>query len=148
MITYQDLAIHAILEKFKPIFIAAELGHCMKMTGLSSDIIEGLWVKMQNIYPNIGCYILHPINEGDRYIDAYRLIELRNNPEKTILVLKPTDMRTAAEDSFNNATFTELQVDERLFKILCQVKKLRTFHQIYTDKNERQKERRLRLSKF
>lgn len=57
-------------------------------------------------------YILSDSLTGDDYIHATKLIELRNNTEKPLLVLVPANSSTSAEDSYGDATFQNLSVAE------------------------------------
>ena len=51
-------------------------------------------------------------HKGEEFIHATKLIELRNNPDKSVLILVPSNSRTSAEDSYGDATFQNLSVAE------------------------------------
>ena len=62
-------------------------------------------------FSNIDVYIINEFEEEEYYISATKLIELRNNQHKPLLILIPANNRTAAEDSYGNATFKEIALD-------------------------------------
>ena len=87
-------------------------GHCMKITGLGVNELEYLWDLIQEQYPKLDTYI---ISEGDnsshKFISATKLVEFRNKQENPLLILIPSNSRTAAEDSYGNATFKEISLE-------------------------------------
>lgn len=92
-------------------FETAKPGHCMKITGLGEDQLKVLWQELTICFPNIDVFIVNEIEEQDCFISATKLIELRNNQSKPLLILIPANNRTAAEDSYGNATFKEIALD-------------------------------------
>lgn len=87
----------------------APKGHCMKVIGLPLAILEKLYDLLTPYKGELDIYILSETEEGSRYISATKLIELRNDLNRSILVLIPVNVSTAAEDSYGN-TFQELSV--------------------------------------
>jgi len=120
--TYYQKIIELILELYNDDLQKAIPGHCMKITGLGQNELELLWEELNEKYPKIDTYIIK--NEPDdnhKYISPTKLIEYRNKQKAPLLVLIPSNSRTAAEDSYGNATFKEISLDgieERLKKSL------------------------------
>ena len=84
----------------------------MKIGGLGTPEMEYLWENLSSKYRHIDAFIVaEEYNNDDRYITATKLIELRNQESKPILVLIPSNSRTAAEDSYGNATFKEIKLE-------------------------------------
>lgn len=109
---YYQKIIDLILETHDEDFTSAGPGHCMKITGLGSQELEVLWSLMVPKYEHIDIYIVSEIVTADeKYISATRLIELRNKQDAPLLILIPSNSRTAAEDSYGNATFKEIALD-------------------------------------
>ncbi len=118
---YNQYIAEVIFEKHIGTLKEAKNGHCMKLQGVSNEVLQDLLERFRQQAPNVDAYILSQELSGGDFIDAYRLIELRNLEERPLLVLCPSNLRTAAEDSFGNATFTELTVEDaedRLFDTL------------------------------
>lgn len=86
----------------------ARPGHCMKITGLALKELCILLPLLREINKKLAIYILSETEKGENFIHATKLIELRNNPENSVLILVPTDSRTSAEDSYGDATFQNL----------------------------------------
>ncbi|WP_158829008.1 methylation-associated defense system ATP-binding protein MAD8 [Mucilaginibacter lacusdianchii] len=84
----------------------------MKITGLGSKELLVLWTLIQERYPTIDTFIIADESTADaKYITATKLIELRNKQDAPLLVLIPSNSRTAAEDSYGNATFKEISLE-------------------------------------
>ncbi|WP_312136159.1 methylation-associated defense system ATP-binding protein MAD8 [Sphingobacterium sp.] len=109
--TYYNYIVDIILQQFQHEFTEAKPGHCMKITGLADEQLFILLDKIRTHYPKMDSFIINDAEEGNQYISATKLIELRNNQSKPILILIPSNSRTAAEDSYGNATFKDLQLD-------------------------------------
>ncbi|UYZ61320.1 ATP-binding protein [Hymenobacter latericus] len=112
--SYVDNVIDAIEQKFTPLLLSAPNGHCMKLGGVADQVLEVLWERFTQAAPKLECYILSqspPAGES-RYIQATKLIERRNLEAAPLLVLCPATLRTAAEDSLGNATFSELDLSD------------------------------------
>ena len=109
---YYRKIIDLILEVHDNDFTSAGPGHCMKITGLGSQELEFLWDLMVPKYEHINIYIVSEIVTTDaKYITATRLVELRNVQDAPLLILIPSNSRTAAEDSYGNSTFKEISLD-------------------------------------
>jgi DNA phosphorothioation-dependent restriction protein DptH len=108
--TYYQKIISLILDQHQDEFASADSGHCMKITGLGSNELEYLWDQISKTHKSIETYIVSDTDDSYRHISATRLIELRNKQEKPLLVLIPFNSRTAAEDSYGNATFKEISL--------------------------------------
>lgn len=86
----------------------AKPGHCMKITGFTIDELRELYHILKDFNPDIDMYILSEEETGKEFIHATKLIELRNDESKGLLVLVPINNRAAAEDSYGDATFKNL----------------------------------------
>ncbi|MFT3738470.1 MAG: hypothetical protein QM786_06910 [Breznakibacter sp.] len=109
---YYKEIIDLIIEKHSYDFLNAKPGHCMKITGLGEDELLELWSKLSVDYKTMNTFVLSDNHKDDsRYISATKLIEYRNQDSTPLLILIPANSRTAAEDSYGNATFKELRID-------------------------------------
>ena len=110
--TYYKRIIDLILELHNADLANALPGHCMKITGLGLKELEFLWEIIRDKYPAIDTFIVSEESNGsDKFISATKLVELRNKQENPLLVLIPSNTRTAAEDSYGNATFKEISLE-------------------------------------
>ena len=110
--TYYKRIIDLTLELHKTDLGNATPGHCMKITGLGLNELEFLWDIIHDKYPAIDTFIVSEESNGsDKFISATKLVEYRNKQEATLLVLIPSNSRTAAEDSYGNATFKEISLE-------------------------------------
>ncbi len=107
---YYERFLQHVEEAYTPRLKGAKNGHCMKITGLPLEQLVLLQPRLKSINPEIDTYILDEERSGDEYIHATKLIELRNDPDKTILIMVPSNSRTSAEDSYGDATFQNLSV--------------------------------------
>ena len=114
---YYQYIIELIIDIYKNEFENAKPGHCMKITGLGNEQLLSLWEVITSHFKNLDTYIVDEVLQGDCYISATKLIELRNQQKKPLLILVPSNSRTAAEDSYGNATFKEISL-ERIEPIL------------------------------
>ena len=85
---------------------------CMKITGLAMKELRVLLPLLRPLNSGMEVYILSETDKGEEFIHATKLIELRNNPDKSVLILVPSNSRTSAEDSYGDATFQNLSVAE------------------------------------
>lgn len=118
---YHKKVIDLVLETHDDIFSAANPGHCMKIAGFGDGELEYMWDVLTAKYSTLDVFIVSDQKVGNKYISATKLIELRNKQEKALLVLIPSASRTAAEDSYGNATFKEITlegIEEKLEKQL------------------------------
>lgn len=122
---YYSRILDTFIEEYKDQLTQIKEGHCMKVVGLPLDVLENLYDRLKALDLSLLVYILSETNEGDRYISATKLIELRNDLSLSILVLIPVNVSTAAEDSYGNATFKELSIahlNQRLLsKLMAEV---------------------------
>jgi len=108
--SYYQRIIRLMLETYAQEFASKKPGHCMKITGFGANELEYLWDLLRDQYPGLSTYIIADEKAGERYISATKLIERRNQQADPLLVLIPANSRTAAEDSYGNATFKEIRV--------------------------------------
>ena len=94
---YYQHIINLVISLYDDEFTRAKPGHCMKITGFGNNELLFLWEKINESYPTINTFIVSEELKGDHYISATKLIELRNQQEKPLLVLIPSNSRTAAE---------------------------------------------------
>lgn len=109
--TYYREIIELIIDLHQEELQNAKPGHCMKISGLAFKELNALCDKINNVFPDIDTYIISEIHTNEKCISATKLIELRNNQSKPLLILIPSNSRTAAEDSYGNATFKELSLE-------------------------------------
>lgn len=85
-------------------------GQRLRVTTLPEPVMDGLCERLQGD-PRWVARVLGSSNEaGPWRATATKLIELRNALEQPLLVFIPPGLRTAAEDSLDIATFTELSL--------------------------------------
>ncbi|MBC7913846.1 MAG: ATP-binding protein [Pyrinomonadaceae bacterium] len=108
--TYYQYIINIIIDKYSNEFEAAMPGHCMKITGLAKEQLQILLQKVRTQFRDLNTYILSDKDFGPEYISATKLIELRNEEKSALLILIPSNSRTAAEDSYGNATFKDVNL--------------------------------------
>jgi len=109
--TYYKEIIDLIIELHREELLEAKPGHCMKISGLAFKELDVLCDKINELFPEIDTYIISEVNTNEKCISATKLIELRNSQSKPLLILIPSNSRTAAEDSYGNATFKELSLE-------------------------------------
>ena len=108
-------------------------GHCMKLSDLDRDVMIAVGTKLrETLYEGAQIHVLglHTHNDDPLEISSSKLVELRNPlPDGTqrppLLVFVPNELKTAAEDSFAEATFEQfsvagvyLRLEERLMEVL------------------------------
>ena len=109
--TYYKEIIELVIDLHQEELQSAKPGHCMKIAGLAFRELNVLCDKINELFPEIDTYIISEVNTNEKCISATKLIELRNNQSKPLLILIPSNSRTAAEDSYGNATFKELSLE-------------------------------------
>lgn len=109
---YYERFIQHVVEIYAPKLKQVRPGHCMKITGLALKELRVLLPLLRPINENLSVFILSEEEKGDEYIHATKLIELRNDPSKAVLILVPTNSRTSAEDSYGDATFQNLSASD------------------------------------
>lgn len=118
---YYERFIQHIVESYSTKLKAAKPGHCMKITGLAMKELRVLLPLLRPINTDMEIYILSEEEKGDEFIHATKLIELRNNPEKAVLILVPSNSRTSAEDSYGDATFQNLSASDLQDSFICKL---------------------------
>lgn len=108
---YQSIIQCMLIKKINMQLNQVKPGHCMKLTGLPEKTLSEACLKIRELYSTIDCWLLAKEPNSDYEITATKLVELRNAQEKPLLVLIPSNLRTAAEDSFGDATFQEIKLD-------------------------------------
>lgn len=111
---YYDKFLSLACEVWKDEIKLAKPGHCMKVTGFAMDELRVLYPRMKDINKSIDTYILSEDEIGEEFIHATKLIELRNDESRGLLVLVPVNNRAAAEDSYGDATFKNLSASSLL----------------------------------
>lgn len=108
---YYQYIIDLIIELYRDELQEAKPGHCMKITGMGNDETMMLWESISEEFKNLDTFIINENKVESQYISATKLIEYRNQQRKPLLVLIPSNNRTAAEDSYGNATFKEISLE-------------------------------------
>ncbi|MDY4756135.1 MAG: ATP-binding protein [Parabacteroides sp.] len=109
-ISYYERFIQHVVDCYSPKLKSAKPGHCMKITGLAMKELRVLLPLLRPLNSHMEVFILSEAEKGDDFVHATKLIELRNNPAKSVLILVPSNSRTSAEDSYGDATFQNLSV--------------------------------------
>lgn len=109
---YYERFIQHVVEAYSAKLKAAKPGHCMKITGLAMKELKVLLPLLRPLNNGMDIYILSETEKGDEFVHATKLIELRNNPTRSVLILVPSNSRTSAEDSYGDATFQNLSAAE------------------------------------
>jgi hypothetical protein len=106
--TYYDHITDLLLDQHQEELNNAKPGHCMKITGFSSEQLPGLLQKIRTEHPAIQSFQLTESATNKDQISPTKLIELRNKETAPLLILVAANSRTAAEDSYGNATFKDI----------------------------------------
>lgn len=110
---YHEEILNTIIQKFEKNFLQATQGTCMKLCNLSLDDMHKLRPMLLEKYPLLHIVILAEIDDpSQEYVSATHLIELRNKEDQALLALIPAGLQTPAEDSYGNATFTDLDISD------------------------------------
>ncbi|WLR46565.1 DUF853 family protein [Halobacillus litoralis] len=98
-----------VANNLKEMLINKEPGHCAQVTDLSINVMEKANQELNEIGAGkFESYILAGNDEENvesGKIHATKLVERRNAEEKVVIVFIPHNLKTAAEDSFDIATF-------------------------------------------
>ncbi len=110
--TYQQLLSEILTNQLSDAIEKAEPGHCMRIEGLPYEVLDTIGSALQNIVNDAKVVLLSNSPKKSYEVSATKLIELRNTAEDShpLLVLIPSNLRTAAEDSFDRATFKQIEV--------------------------------------
>lgn len=114
MNTYHQLLSEFLTSELAKILKNAQPGHCLRLDDLPADILHNVCASLRakkGLDAKVVLLSNHP--EKDYEVSATKLIELRNLAEgaHVLLVLIPSNLRTAAEDSFDRATFKQIGID-------------------------------------
>lgn len=107
---YYERFLQHVVSEYSDKIKNAKPGHCMKITGLAMKELKVLLPQVRALNPKMASFILSETDRGNDFICATKLIELRNDANKIVLVLVPSNSRTSAEDSYGDATFQNLAV--------------------------------------
>lgn len=119
MISFHQLLAQELIEILKSQLEQASVGHCMRISGLPNEILHTVCQELQ-ANKNYKVVLLANNPQKNYEVTATKLIELRNEAEQkhVLLVLLPSNLRTGAEDSFDRATFSELEIEDLPKKVL------------------------------
>src|SRR5262245_54053136 len=103
-----------IAEEIRPRLLraleAAGPGQRLRVTTLPEPVMDAVCEGLQGDSRWVARVLATDAGGGEWRATATKLIELRNVLEKPLLVFIPPGLRTAAEDSLDIATFTELSL--------------------------------------
>src|SRR5690349_12539763 len=114
-----------IEELLLEILTTRQPGHCMRVGDLEADVmLEVARNLKQKVGNSAQIHVLAKASSnGDPLlITSSKLVELRNPSAEgalrpPLLVFVPNDLRTAAEDSFGEATFQQISVADAFTKL-------------------------------
>jgi hypothetical protein len=116
---YYSQILNLIYNKYQSTWEKAKPGHCIKLTGLPEAQLLELQEKVRLLNSEMDCFVVNDKKADNiRYISATKLIELRNNEHRALFALIPTNSHTAAEDSYGNATFQNIDLQEVDYQLL------------------------------
>lgn len=107
---YYDRFLTFVVDCYRPKLKEVKPGHCIKLVGLAMAELERLVSSLRGVNKILDVFILSDERVGGSFISASKLIELRNDASRAILILIPANSRTAAEDSYGDSTFLVLNV--------------------------------------
>lgn len=103
-----ELLAHCLLPQLRSALARAKAGQRLRVTTLPVPVMESLCEQLQD-EERVRTVILADSPDSSPWsATSTKVIELRNTIESPLLVFIPPDLRTAAEDSLDIATFTEL----------------------------------------
>ena len=110
----QDDLYALLIERMRPKLVRAleeaGPGQRLRVTTLPEPVMDGVCESLQNDERWKARVLAAASNDCVWKATAFKIIELRNVLEKPLLVFIPPGLRTAAEDSLDIATFTELSL--------------------------------------
>lgn len=105
---------HVVAVRLRDMLIDKAPGHCAQITDLSDSVLEYACRELRSLCAGlIEGYLLSNRTRDERTeieITATKLVERRNAEERVVVVFIPPNLRTAAEDSFDRATFEIIQI--------------------------------------
>ena len=103
-----DVLARELLPEVKEALAVAGAGHCLRVTTLPLPVMDRLCEQLQEDHAHRVC-VLGDGHGGPAWrVSSTKVIEYRNSLREPLLVFIPPNLRTAAEDSLDVATFTEL----------------------------------------
>ncbi|MBY0276573.1 hypothetical protein K2Z84_14620 [Candidatus Binatia bacterium] len=106
-----EVLVEQLLPQIRAALGAAGAGQRFRVTTLPMPVMERLCEQLQGD-GSFRAYVLTDAPDRARWLaSSTKLIELRNTLHEPLLVFIPPDLRTAAEDSLDIATFTELALE-------------------------------------
>jgi hypothetical protein len=103
-----ELLAKKLLPHIQEVLIGAGAGQRLRVTALPLPVMERLCQELQGGGRYRACVLSNQANGAPWRASPTKLIELRNMLSEPLLIFIPPDLRTAAEDSLDVATFTEL----------------------------------------
>jgi len=109
---------HIIEERLKAVLAMRQPGHCMRVGDLDAAVMLEVARRLRQTVGNAAQVhmLAREVPDGDPLlITSSKLVELRNplaggEQRPPLLVFVPNDLRTAAEDSFAEATFEQVSI--------------------------------------
>lgn len=115
MTDYANKFAETVAAVVKPQLQEARPGHCMRLSDLPLQILEILAPLLAEALPSAHICLLQAQSGPEPWrVSPFKVVELRNQAERPLLVLIPPHLRTGAEDSFDVSTFQVLNVAEAL----------------------------------
>src|SRR5262245_62820190 len=103
-----------LVERMQPMLLraleSAGPGQRLRVTTLPEPVMDGVCRGLQGDDRWVARVLAAVVDDCPWRATATKLIELRNALEEPLLVFIPPGLRTAAEDSLDIATFTELSL--------------------------------------
>lgn len=103
-----DLLATELLHEVRSALEAAGPGHCLRVTTLPEPVMDRLCEQLQGAKEYRACVLGDGPGGPPWRVSSTKVIEYRNALREPLLVFIPPNLRTAAEDSLDVATFTEL----------------------------------------
>lgn len=109
---YSTLLTQLLVEHLECEIANSHAGKCLRVEGMPDSVFRAAAHELQNLGNGSVVKLLSNTPEESYEVTATKLIELRNSAENShvLLVLIPSNLRTAAEDSFDRATFKQVEV--------------------------------------
>jgi DNA phosphorothioation-dependent restriction protein DptH len=119
MNSYQQILSDILVQDLTSTLDSAAPGHCMRLGGLPQEILDSVCESLQG--SNARVVLLSNQAQKPYEVSATKLVELRNLAEQShpLLVLMPSNLRTGAEDSFDRATFNQIEVHQLPKRVLA-----------------------------
>lgn len=106
-VLYKELFIDEVIKTYLPKLKDVPQRHVMKICDIDLDKLESLYDKLSahrsDLPDHLNIYILSDQKEG-RYATSTYITQLRNDSDKSLLILAPIGFNTAAEDGISDAS--------------------------------------------